>query len=193
MSGAWQTSDKPIQATDRESGINVFPSHFASPAPANDISSSPLATSGAGVGVQVCDAGDRIPGDPQLAKGPENEIPAGRQRNEDSYESSPYFKYRKLIDSIAQRLLKENALRLAYLYDLPNWYHEVGPTHDPTSALRILAALEGKGLFAPNKLTGLAEALDTIEREDLAKLVRDFRKFTPFIFFFSIVTHLSYR
>ena len=108
-----------------------------------------------------------------------DEYQAGQQGKDDPtemYGSSPYFKYRKLVDSISQKLLKENALRLAYLYDLPNWYHEVGPTHDPTSALRILAALEGKGVFTPNNLAGLTEALEIIEREDLAKLVREFRK-----------------
>lgn len=62
------------------------------------------------------------------------------------------------------------------MYDLPNWYYQLGPTTDPTSALRILIALEGKGVFSPNNLSGLTKALETVEREDLAQLVRDFRK-----------------
>lgn len=88
----------------------------------------------------------------------------------------PFFDYRNLIGSIAQKLRKENAMRLAYVYDLPNWYYEVGPTHDPTSALGVLIALEGKGVFAPTNLSGLIKALQTIEREDLVHMVRDFRK-----------------
>jgi hypothetical protein len=76
-----------------------------------------------------------------------------------------------LVSSISVKLRKENALRLAHLYELPEWYYEVGPTHDPTSALRILVALEGKGVFAPNNLAGLTKALETIEREDLAQIV----------------------
>ena len=87
-----------------------------------------------------------------------------------------YFEYRNLVGSISEKLRKENALRLAYVYALPGWYYEVGPTHDPTSALRILVALEGKGVFAPNNLVGLTKALETIEREDLAQIIREFRK-----------------
>ena len=52
MSGVWQHSDKPIQATDRESASNFFPRHFATPA--NDI--SPLATSSAGVVIPETEA-----------------------------------------------------------------------------------------------------------------------------------------
>ena len=66
-------------------------------------------------------------------------------------------------------------MRLAYVYDLLNWYYEVGPTHNPTSALGVrLIALEGKGVFAPTNLSGLIKALQTIEREDLVHMVRTF-------------------
>ena len=188
MSGVWQTSDKPIQATDRESTINLPPKHFAPESSATP--STSIATSGAGIGPII--------GIPESETHPNNnyhdheECPSsivsdqsddlpGQQREDnpiasDVYESSPFFEYRKLVGSISQKLRKENALQLAYVYDLPNWYYEVGPTHDPTSALRILMALEGKGIFAPNNLAGLTGALEAIERKDLAQLVRDFRK-----------------
>lgn len=183
MSDVWQPSDKPIQATDRESTISPFPRHFATPASDIQSSASSIATSGAGIGIpeaetHPCDYHHHEDSPPAVASN-QNYDPLRQQVDDgptEVYGSSPYFKYRKLVDSISQKLLKENALRLAYLYDLPNWYHEVGPTHDPTSALRILAALEGKGVFTPNNLAGLTEALETVEREDLAKLVREFRK-----------------
>ena len=121
------------------------------------------------------------PGDARVHNtGVDRELPETDLQGEDDatdvYANNPYFKYRNLVGSISVKLRKENALRLAYVYDLPNWYHEVGPTHDPTSALRILTALESKGVFAPNKLCGLTKALEAVEREDLAQMVRDFRK-----------------
>jgi hypothetical protein len=103
--------------------------------------------------------------------------------------NNPYFEYRNLVGSISEKLRKENALRLAYVYELPEWYYEVGPTYDPTWALRILMALEGKGSFAPTNLAGLTKALEIIEREDLAQIVREFRKFNqpPFSSFTDMV------
>ena len=95
------------------------------------------------------------------------------QDNLDSF-CNPYFDYRKLLDVISTRLHKENALRLANLYALPSWYFEIGPSHDPSYALRVLIAMEGKGVFAPDNLKGLNEALKTIEREDLCTTVKDF-------------------
>lgn len=91
-----------------------------------------------------------------------------------SSDCGPYFDYRKLLDTISTRLHKENALRLANLYELPSWYFEVGPSHDPSYALRVLIAMEGKGVFAPDNLKGLADALKTIQREDLCSTVKEF-------------------
>ena len=82
-----------------------------------------------------------------------------------SSNSQPFL--RKLIDDISTRLFKENALRLANLYELPGWYFEIGPSKDPSYALRVLMALEGKGLYSPSNLKGLVEALKNIERENL--------------------------
>lgn len=172
----------PIQATDQQSELSpaAFPQHLTAatssrkgclfsvslPAethPSYDNQQSPSPSA---------------PGDGRVHN--VDELPeVALQREEDTtdmYASNPYFKYRNLVGSISEKLRKENALRLAYVYDLPNWYHEVGPTHDPSSALRILTALESKGVFAPNKLSGLTKALETVEREDLAQMVRDFRK-----------------
>ena len=87
---------------------------------------------------------------------------------------NPFFDYRKLIDDISTRLFKENALRLANLYELPSWYFEIGPSKDPSYALRVLMALEGKGLYSPSNLKGLVEALKNIEREDLCTVVNEF-------------------
>ena len=89
-------------------------------------------------------------------------------------DSSRYLGYRKLVSEVSDQLRKENALRLAYLYKLPAWYYEVGPTHDTAFALRVLIALEGKGVFSPESLGGLEEALRLVSREDLARLVVDF-------------------
>lgn len=88
--------------------------------------------------------------------------------------------YRKLVDEISIKLRKENALRLANLYELASWYFEFGPSHDPSYALRVLIALEGKGVFAPDNLKGLVDALKNIQREDLCTVVKDFTsKFFP--------------
>ena len=115
-----------------------------------------------------------------LVRNDDCEQPATEQQRKENatevYESNPFFEYRNLVGSISERLRKDNALRLAYVYGLPSWYYEVGPTYDPSSSLRILIALEGKGVFAPNNLSGLTKALETVEREDLAQTVRDFRK-----------------
>lgn len=89
-------------------------------------------------------------------------------------DSSRYLGYRKLVGEISDQLRKENALRLAYLYKLPAWYYEVGPTHDTEFALRVLIALEGIGVFSPESLRGLEEALKLVTREDLARLVDEF-------------------
>ncbi len=88
--------------------------------------------------------------------------------------SDRYFEYRKLLDDISQKLLKENALRLASLYELPSWYFEIGPSHDPSYALRVMIALEGKGVYSPSSCAGLTAALKHIEREDLCSIVKEF-------------------
>ena len=182
MSGLWHTSGTPIQVTDREpTSINVLPTPFAHAAsagatssletrPYNDREESPSRTSCvSGEDDEVGNTAEYSPQSSNLQK--EDDL------NVDTYAvNNPFFEYRNLVGSISEKLRKENALRLAYVYALPEWYYEVGPTHDPTSALRILMALEGKGIFAPNNLAGLTKALETIEREDLAQLVREFRK-----------------
>ena len=191
MSGFWHhTSDTPIQVTDREpTSINVPPTHhFTHPAtasspesrPYNDHEDSPSISITAGVGQDDDLRGNAAEYSPQ----PRN-LQTEADLNGDTYAlNNPFFEYRNLVGSISEKLRKENALRLAYVYALPEWYYEVGPTHDPTSALRILMALEGKGVFAPNNLAGLTKALETIEREDLAQLVREFRKFIHATTFF---------
>ena len=88
--------------------------------------------------------------------------------------STRYLGYRKLVGDISDRLRKENALRLAYMYDLPAWYYEVGPTYDTAFALRVLIALEGKGVFSPESLDGLIKALKDISREDCVKRVDEY-------------------
>ncbi|XP_064405120.1 uncharacterized protein LOC135350299 isoform X3 [Halichondria panicea] len=88
--------------------------------------------------------------------------------------STRYLGYRKLVGDISDRLRKENALRLAYMYDLPAWYYEVGTTYDTAFSLRVLIALEGKGVFSPESLDGLMKALKDISREDCAKLVDEY-------------------
>ena len=190
MSGLWHTSDTPIQATDREpTSTNV--KHFAASAGVTstvlsatpetrsygDHEESPSITSMATIPGLDDEVGNTAEYSPQ----PSN-LQREDDRNADMYKNNPFFEYRNLVGSISEKLRKENALRLAYVYALPEWYYEVGPTHDPTSALRILMALEGKGIFTPNNLAGLTKALETIEREDLAQLVRDFRK---------LIVHLS--
>lgn len=88
--------------------------------------------------------------------------------------STRYVGYRKLVSEISDQLRKENALRLAYLYNLPAWYYEVGPTHDTSFALRVLIALEGYAVFTPESLSGLRDALKLVNREDLCVLVDEF-------------------
>ena len=86
----------------------------------------------------------------------------------------PFLEYRKLVGDISENLRKDQALRLAYMYKLPAWYYEVGPTYDSSHSLRILIALEGKGVFSPKNMHGLATALNSIQRIDLEKLVTEF-------------------
>ena len=180
----------PIQATDREPLINSFPQHiFAEPESTQQSTTSncsetrpiiqndgeaaclpALASSGGGLAFHSAAAAD---GDNLSV---EHQPTAAENDITDVYRSSPYFKYRNLVGSVSQKLRKENALRLAYVYDLPTWYYEIGPTYDPTSALRILIALEGKGVFSPVNLSGLTKALENVEREDLAQIVREFRR-----------------
>ena len=176
----------PIQATDREPLINSLPQHiFAQPESSttsncsetrpinqNDGKAAGLSAVASGGGLAFHSAaaadGDNLSVEHQPTAA-ENDIT-------DVYRSSPYFKYRNLVGSVSQKLRKENALRLAYVYDLPTWYYEIGPTYDPTSALRILIALEGKGVFSPGNLSGLTKALENVERDDLAHIVREFRR-----------------
>ena len=177
----------PIQATDhQESQINpaAFPQHLAAAASPTKgcLFGVPAETHPSHDGSQHSPNSSGVipPEDDRVHNAVGQKLPeADLQQEEDAtdmYANNPYFKYRNLVGSISEKLRRENALRLAYVYDLPNWYHEVGPTHDPTSALRILTALESKGVFSPNKLSGLTKALEMVEREDLAQMVRDFRK-----------------
>jgi hypothetical protein len=164
----------------------VLPTHQSPETrPYND--GEEAATTGTGVSGQD-DIDDDVGNAPEYSPQPSNHHLQADEN--DTYAlNNPYFEYRNLVGSISEKLRKENALRLAYVYALPGWYYEVGPTHDPTSALRILMALEGKGVFAPNNLAGLTKALETIEREDLAQIVREFRKFNqpPFSYFTDMV------
>ena len=85
-----------------------------------------------------------------------------------------FLGYRKLVGSISDHLRRENALKLAYLFDLPEWYYEVGDTYDGIFALKVLMALEAKGVYSPENLHGLREALTAISREDCARRVDDY-------------------
>ena len=98
----------------------------------------------------------------------------GEQLPQKAKETSIRFlDYRKLVGSISDYLRRENALMLAYMYELPAWYYEVGDTYDKAFALRVLMALEGKGVFSPENLLGLREALKAINREDCVRRVDD--------------------
>ena len=85
-----------------------------------------------------------------------------------------FLGYRKLVGSISDHLRRENALKLAYLFDLPEWYYEIGDTYDGIFALKVLMALEAKGVYSPENLHGLREALKAINREDCVRRVDDY-------------------
>ena len=98
----------------------------------------------------------------------------GESRSHGECSKEPLYRgYRRLVSSVAEQMRKENALSLAYTYELPSWYYD-SRDHDHSYALRVLMALEGKGIYCPENLVGLAEALESVQREDLGKSVREF-------------------
>ena len=91
-----------------------------------------------------------------------------------NFKDNLYLEYRRLVNSISEQLRNENAHRLAYTYQLPAWYYEDPGAHDATYTLKVLTALEGKGVYSPRNLRGLAEALESVQRKDLSKTVEEF-------------------
>ena len=85
-----------------------------------------------------------------------------------------YRGYKRLINTISEKLRKGDVLSLAYQHDLPVWYSEVGPMHEPGYALRVLGQMEGMEIFSPTNLDDLIQGLDTIGRVDLGNMVRAF-------------------
>ena len=85
-----------------------------------------------------------------------------------------YRGYKRLINTISEKLRKGDVLSLAYQHDLPVWYSEVGPMHEPGYALRVMGQMEGMEIFSPTNLGDLIQGLDTIGRVDLGNMVRAF-------------------
>lgn len=86
-----------------------------------------------------------------------------------------YRGYKRLVNSIAEKLRKTEVLSLVYQYDLPMWYSEVGPLHEPGLALRVLSRMEGMQVFSPTRLSELAQSLEEIGRADLSETIRTFQ------------------
>ena len=85
-----------------------------------------------------------------------------------------YRGYKKLINTISEKLRKQEVLSLVYQYDLPSWYSEIGPTFEPCYALRVLIQMESMQIFSPTSLAGLARALEDVGRSDLSNSIRTF-------------------
>ena len=85
-----------------------------------------------------------------------------------------YRGYKRLINNISEKLHKGEVLSLAYQHDLPSWFVEIGPMHEPGYALRVLSQMEGRQVFSPTNLSGLSQSLDTIGRVDLANMIKMF-------------------
>lgn len=98
-------------------------------------------------------------------------IPAG---SEGLLKVELYRGYKKLINIIAEKLRKGEVLSLAYQHDLPAWFVEVGPMHEPGYALRVLSQMEGRQIFSPTNLKELTQSLETIGRCDLGNMVKTF-------------------
>ena len=89
-----------------------------------------------------------------------------------------YRGYKRLVNSIAEKLRKTEVLSLVYQYDLPMWYSEVGPLHEPGLALRVLSRMEGMQVFSPTRLSELAQSLEDIGRADLSEAILTFQSKT---------------
>lgn len=87
-----------------------------------------------------------------------------------------YRGYKKLINTISEKLRKGEVLSLAYQHDLPSWFVEVGPMHEPGYALRVLSQMEGRQIFSPTSLKELVQSLETIGRFDLGNIVKTFEE-----------------
>ncbi len=85
-----------------------------------------------------------------------------------------YRGYKRLINNISEKLHKGEVLSLAYQHDLPSWFVEIGPMHEPGYALRVLSQMEGRQVFSPTNLRGLSQSLDTIGRVDLVNMIKTF-------------------
>lgn len=93
-----------------------------------------------------------------------------------------YRGYKRLVNSIAEKLRKTEVLSLVYQYDLPMWYSEVGPLHEPGLALRVLSRMEGMQVFSPTRLSELAQSLKDIGRADLSETILTFQSKTKVTF-----------
>ena len=85
-----------------------------------------------------------------------------------------YRGYKRLVNTISERLRRQEVLALVYQYDLPTWYIEVGPTYEQGHALRVLVQMESMQIFSPTNLGELAQALKDLGRADLARMISEF-------------------
>ena len=86
-----------------------------------------------------------------------------------------YRGYKRLVNCISEKLHKSEVLSLAYEHDLPAWFIEIGPMHEPGYALRVLSQMEGRQVFSPTNLTDLVQSLNGIGRIDLGNQVKAFQ------------------
>lgn len=81
--------------------------------------------------------------------------------------------FRELVCRIARRLREQDVTELKYMYDLPEWRQQRGPT----SSLETLLELQRKGEFSASSPEGLIRVLEKVERKDLiGEVQRQFEK-----------------
>lgn len=85
-----------------------------------------------------------------------------------------YKDYKRLINTISEKLRRTEVLSLVYQHDLPMWFSEVGVVHEPGFALRVLSVMEGRKLISPANLDTLSQSLELIGRVDLKEKVQIF-------------------
>ncbi|XP_019855247.1 PREDICTED: uncharacterized protein LOC109584098 [Amphimedon queenslandica] len=91
-----------------------------------------------------------------------------------SKDAELYKDYKKLLAGIAEEMQKADVIALAYMFDLPKWYSEVGATKETSYAARVLSFIEGRNIISPDSLGPLATSLEEIGRMDLKRKIDAF-------------------